>query len=140
MNILMRLLAVSKLSLEASRLKACPATTARIGESNNLARQVNICEGNGEYDFIVLGHGNAGKSAIETLKDQCPGATIALVDPIRSLESSDVNLQSYRQPSLGFHPPSRTVKMSRPNNPIEIQACYSCGNRFTRCSTAFATL
>ena len=67
-----------------------------------------------EYDFIVLGHGNAGKSAVQTLKQQCPGATIALVDPLRPVQSDQCNLEYYRQPSLGFHPPTRTVELTDP--------------------------
>lgn len=112
-NILMRLLAVSKLSLEASR-RVVPLPQPHESGKGTTWQDKSTSVKVIEYDFIVLGHGNAGKSAVETLKDQCPGATIALVDPIRSLQSNDSNLQSYRQPALGFHPPSRTVKMADP--------------------------
>lgn len=66
-----------------------------------------------EYDFVVLGHGNAGRSAVETLKQQCPGATIALVDPLRPILSSNnaPKLKYYAQPALAFHPPTRTVEL-----------------------------
>lgn len=35
------------------------------------------------YDFIVIGYGNAGRSAVETLQKECPSASIALLDPLR---------------------------------------------------------
>jgi len=35
------------------------------------------------YDFIVIGYGNAGRSAVETLRKECPSASIALLDPLR---------------------------------------------------------
>lgn len=35
-----------------------------------------------DYDFIVVGNGTAGASAVETLRQQCPSARIGLVDPL----------------------------------------------------------
>lgn len=35
------------------------------------------------YDFVVIGNGNAGRSAVENLQKQCPTASIALLDPLR---------------------------------------------------------
>ena len=36
---------------------------------------------------MIIGQGNAGQTAAKELRKQCPGATIALVDPIRSQSS-----------------------------------------------------
>jgi Pyridine nucleotide-disulphide oxidoreductase len=35
------------------------------------------------YDFVVVGHGTAGRSAVTTLQQVCPTAKIAVVDPLR---------------------------------------------------------
>lgn len=45
------------------------------------------------YDFIVIGYGNVGKSAVETLQRQCPTATVALLDPLRRPHQSALNGQ-----------------------------------------------
>lgn len=67
------------------------------------------------YDFVVLGHGNAGRSALETLQGQCPSAKIALVDPLRPLSSSNDNLTTvdyYPQAAIGFRPNKKTVELA----------------------------
>lgn len=33
------------------------------------------------YDFIIVGYGTAGRSALKTLQHQCPNASIAVIDP-----------------------------------------------------------
>mmetsp|Transcript_34542 Transcript_34542/g.101513 ORF Transcript_34542/g.101513 Transcript_34542/m.101513 type:complete len:945 (-) Transcript_34542:93-2927(-) len=33
------------------------------------------------YDFIVVGNGNAGQSAVRTLSELCPNASVAIIDP-----------------------------------------------------------
>jgi hypothetical protein len=35
------------------------------------------------YDFVVVGHGTAGRCAVSTLQRACPTAKIAVVDPLR---------------------------------------------------------
>lgn len=35
------------------------------------------------YDFVIVGNGTTGRSAVETLREKCPNATIALIDPLR---------------------------------------------------------
>ncbi|KAI2501804.1 hypothetical protein MHU86_12642 [Fragilaria crotonensis] len=104
---LSRIWSVPKLSLEASAV-----TSSTRNEPKQPADKASSSVTTIEYDFIVLGYGNAGKSAVETLKEQCPRASIALVDPLRSMTSLDSRVICYRQPALGFHPPSRTVELA----------------------------
>lgn len=101
-----RLWSVPKLSLEAST-SALPRNKSRQTGDKVTSLVTTI-----EYDFVVLGHGNAGKSAVATLREQCPRASIALVDPLRSMTSDDAKVVCYRQPALGFHPPTRTVELA----------------------------
>jgi pyruvate/2-oxoglutarate dehydrogenase complex dihydrolipoamide dehydrogenase (E3) component len=65
------------------------------------------------YDFIVIGHGNAGQSAVRTLREKCPNATIAVVDPSRyvSIKKEGRVVEYYRETVTGFHPSSRTVQL-----------------------------
>ncbi len=37
-----------------------------------------------EYDFVVVGYGTAGQSAVRTLQQTCPHATVAVLDPFAS--------------------------------------------------------
>jgi hypothetical protein len=63
-----------------------------------------------DYDFIIMGHGNAGHAAAETLRRQCPSATICIVDPLRpSVPRSNVDYLP--QSVLGFHPPTQMVQL-----------------------------
>jgi hypothetical protein len=98
---------VPKLSLEGSAFTLSQRTEPKRPADNASPSVTTI-----EYDFIVLGHGNAGKTAVETLKEQCPRASIALVDPLRSRTRGDARVVCYRQPALGFHPPTRTVELA----------------------------
>jgi hypothetical protein len=73
-----------------------------------------------EYDFVVLGNGNAGKSAIQVLRKQCPGASIALVDPLRPhIQENSTKVDYYPFSSIGFHPPTRTVQLADPNTQLQ---------------------
>ena len=65
-----------------------------------------------EYDFVVLGSGNAGLSAIRTLRETCPSAKIALVDPLRPVSSTTRKLDYWPHTAIGFDPVSRTVQVS----------------------------
>lgn len=69
------------------------------------------------FDFVILGNGNAGQSAVKTLQKQCPGAKIALVDPLRPLvmPESPASVDYLPQSATGFRPSSRTVQLSDPN-------------------------
>lgn len=65
-----------------------------------------------EYDFVVLGSGNAGLSAVRTLRETCPSAKIALVDPLRPVTSTTKKLDYWPHLAIGFDPMSRTVQVS----------------------------
>jgi hypothetical protein len=73
-----------------------------------------------DYDFVVVGNGNAGNAAVETLQQQCPGATIALVDPLRrpprtassaSSSRQQQHLDYYATFATGLDPHNRIVKL-----------------------------
>jgi hypothetical protein len=66
------------------------------------------------YDFVVLGYGHAGQSAIATLQEQCPHASVAVIDPFRSLLSSitkDSPITPYQTAAQGFNPQSKSVTL-----------------------------
>lgn len=73
-----------------------------------------------DYDFVVVGYGNAGRSAVQTLQDKCPKAKIAVVDPLRSsvrgggknssTSSSNKHLHHYRDTVIEFDPSSKTLR------------------------------
>lgn len=65
-----------------------------------------------EYDFIVLGNGNAGLSAVRTLREKCPTAKIASVDPVRPITSTTKKLDYWPHFATGFDPVTRTVQLS----------------------------
>jgi hypothetical protein len=62
------------------------------------------------YDFVVIGLGNAGHSAVRTLRERCPRAKIAVVDTLRS-SSNEGNVDHYRETATGFDPNCRTVRL-----------------------------
>ena len=62
-----------------------------------------------EYDFIILGHGNTGRAAVETLKRECPSATIGIVDPFSTIAHD--NVDHFAKAVLGFHPPTQMVQL-----------------------------
>jgi hypothetical protein len=59
-----------------------------------------------EYDFVVVGNGNAGHAAVETLQQQCPGASIALVDPLRGPSATTSGTTTTSSSSHHHHPHS----------------------------------
>jgi len=75
-----------------------------------------------QYDFVVIGHGIAGRSAVQTLQELCPAASIAVVDPIiqqqhchqRTKHTHTVDYIHAR--CEGFHPSSRHVQISTNDN------------------------
>lgn len=70
-----------------------------------------------EFDFVVVGNGNAGRQAIETLKKECPTATVAVIDPYRPYYLLDEKITYVPTTVVGFHPIHRTLCLAedRPN-------------------------
>ena len=84
-------------------------------ETNNVNNTVTL------YDFVIVGFGNAGQSALKTLQKKCPHATIAIVDPLHSSKRGgknnnngtnniNKNLDHYRDTVVEFDPPSKTLR------------------------------
>jgi hypothetical protein len=61
------------------------------------------------YDFVIIGHGNCGRSALETLRRKCPSATVALVDPLRPLVTAGADYYPCRVTALD--PRSQAVQL-----------------------------
>ena len=64
-----------------------------------------------DYDFIIIGNGTAGRSALRTLRKRCPKATIAIIDPVRPTDTLARIQQYYRETVTGFDPKKRTVRL-----------------------------
>lgn len=62
------------------------------------------------YDYVVIGCGNAGRAALQTLRDECPAATIALVDPMQS-DIASKKLGYYASRAIGLDPRERLVTL-----------------------------
>jgi hypothetical protein len=73
------------------------------------------------YDFIVLGNGNAGLSAVRTLREKCSTAKIALVDPLRAITSMTKKLDYWPHTVTGFDPVTRTVQLNDPTHQLRYQ-------------------
>jgi hypothetical protein len=71
------------------------------------------------YDFVVVGHGNAGQSAVRTLRETCPSADIAVIDPLRVASNySDTNrrrsnnkLDQYRDTVASLDPSTKSLRL-----------------------------
>lgn len=65
------------------------------------------------YDFIIIGYGNTGQSALRTLLEKCPNARIALVDPLRSSNKGkkNTNAQYYRDTVVEFDPSTKSITL-----------------------------
>ena len=68
------------------------------------------------YDFVIIGYGNTGQSALRTLRETCPNAKIALVDPLRSSKKSNDNAKYYRDTVLEFDPSAKSIRLLRDPN------------------------
>ncbi|VEU37371.1 unnamed protein product [Pseudo-nitzschia multistriata] len=118
--------------LEANRSSLEPASkpASRIASENNTilatsVRQRKTCLEPGKaigsvgntalYDFVIVGYGNAGQSALRTLQEQCPGARVALVDPLRSpnkgTKGKGVDTDYFRDTVVEFDPSSKTLRL-----------------------------
>lgn len=74
-----------------------------------------------EFDFIIVGHGNAGAAALKKLKETCPDAKIAVIDPLRVPPSSLMEGQSthYKLTVTGFNPQTKIISLlSSPSETI----------------------
>ena len=74
-----------------------------------------------EYDFIIVGYGTAGRSAVTTLQQQCPTATIAVIDPFipssrppspqrPSSNKTNNNHKNQSNSNIHFYPSSRVTE------------------------------
>eukprot|EP00536_Pseudo-nitzschia_multiseries_P006729 jgi/Psemu1/193737/e_gw1.146.101.1 len=69
------------------------------------------------YDFVIIGYGNAGQSALRTLQKQCPDAKVALVDPLRSpnkgknKQTQIKNTDYYRDTVVEFDSSSKSFRL-----------------------------
>jgi hypothetical protein len=75
-----------------------------------------------DYDFVVVGYGTAGRSAVKQLKRDCPSATVALVDPLQHFSGSADHtdgLDFYPNYAMGIDPRIRQIHLlsSIPNLP-----------------------
>ena len=76
-------------------------TTTSLGKSQQQQQMSSSpkqedADRNKVYDFVVIGYGNAGRSAVETLQQECPSASIALLDPLRRPSSAKIGTSSTR--------------------------------------------
>lgn len=81
------------------------------------------------YDFIIIGYGNTGQSALRTLREECPHARIALVDPLLAFnkgkkklsntDSTDPNTEYLKDTVISFDPSAKWIKLlTNSNKPI----------------------
>lgn len=71
-----------------------------------------------DYDFIVIGYGAAGQSAVETLQKVCPTASIALVDSLRRPSDHTIRQQTdfFAARAIGLSPRDRRVDLDHDND------------------------
>lgn len=75
---------------------------------------------NKTYDFIVVGNGSAGKSAIRTLSKLCPNASIAIIDPKTAMQENHLSNDNQKATSTtyigqavtGLDHNARSIKLS----------------------------
>lgn len=60
------------------------------------------------YDYVVIGYGNAGRAAVEKLRKECPGASIALIDPMQ-VPLSNKKMVYLKHRAVGLDPRERIV-------------------------------
>ncbi|CAB9517934.1 expressed unknown protein [Seminavis robusta] len=119
-----------------SRYPKILATSTNVSAADNIAaknsqQQQQQQQPVKEYDFVILGHGIAGKSALETLQKLSPQASIAVIDPFlawnhKSKKSQHSKQQTpssnnsnnnnnkvdfYASRCQGFHPLTRQVQV-----------------------------
>ena len=58
-------------------------------DSNKSTEESNIQQNTIECDYVIIGHGKAGQSAVRTIKQLDPSAKIVIVDPNNSNSNSN---------------------------------------------------
>jgi hypothetical protein len=72
------------------------------------------------FDYVVIGCGNAGRAALQTLRDECPAASIALVDPMQSPKVSK-KVEYYANRAVGLDPRERLVTLDDSGESVSIR-------------------
>jgi hypothetical protein len=113
-------------SMEASIIDSIPDGTTSLTSSSIDKQPVDQGVQSGDeqttiavYDFVVVGHGNAGQSAVRTLREMCPLANIAVIDPLRlTSDYSDIGrrrnnnkLDQYRDTVASLDPSTKSIHL-----------------------------
>ena len=91
-----------------------------------LQTSVREIKNSNAYDFVIIGYGNTGQSALQTLREECPDARIALVDPLRSchkgkrklfkIDPTNPNTEYFKDTVIEFDPSAKSIKLLRSSN------------------------
>lgn len=101
----------AKTAMEAAPIMASPTgTTDSSPETTTTTTDKTKVK---DYDFVVIGHGLAGKSAVKKLQELCPQASIAVLDNRIKTEKTNGKVHYLPFHCDGFHPLKRTVKTSK---------------------------
>jgi hypothetical protein len=93
-------------SAHVTRLEALPTPIATAPTSSSIKR----------YDFVVVGNGTTGRAAVETLKQECPSASIALLDPLRKPQQRQKRVDFLQDTALSLDPRQRLIGTSTQAN------------------------
>jgi hypothetical protein len=122
------LFARSTLEPNRTSMEAAPVQVSKEGEEttpSKLKATIPKTKKTLVYDFVVIGNGNAGQSALRVLQERCPSAKIAMIDPLRPSSAAATNkskskllsvgnsnkMDYYPETATGFHPHDRTVQL-----------------------------
>ena len=113
--------------VDAARYTTSPKDSSAHAKALHPRKTTKTCpvkENSKIYDFIIIGYGNSGQSALRTLQQKCPNARIALVDPLRSSNkgkknSNNINrndtktayTEYYRDTVVEFNPSTKSVTL-----------------------------
>ena len=89
------------------------------------AFRLNQSNKNKTYDFVIIGYGRAGKSAVETLRKKCPNASIAIFDPIPYGTTNDDKCDYYNSMVHQVNPERKEIVGSSLNNSVKINYKHS---------------
>ena len=105
---------------------ATSSSSSSLSSANGLTSQ--------EYDFVVVGYGTAGQTAVRTLQQTCPHATVAVLDPFlvasssgsSSSSSSSSATTTSSSSSVEFYPSSRVTELDpRTNQCVVVTSTHS---------------